>query len=48
MEPVTNVKHATVVQAWNNSSSANSQKIPASMENGRPEGNEHQYVTYPS
>ena len=35
-------------QANNDSSSANSQRIPVSMYNVNPEGTEEQYDTYPS
>ena len=39
-EPGTNGNHATIGQAQNSSSSANSQKIPVSIDNVCPEGTE--------
>ena len=36
------------VKAQNDGSSVNSQKIPVSMDNMCPDGNENQYVTSPS
>ena len=47
-EPGTYENHAPVVQAHNDSSSANSQEIPVSIDNVRPEGTENQHFTYPS
>ena len=43
-EPGTNGNHAPSGQAQNNGSSANSQEIPVSMENERPEGTEDQSI----
>ena len=44
-EPGTNGNHAPIGQAKNDGSSANSQEIPVSMDNVRPEGTEDQYIT---
>ena len=43
--PGTNGNHAPIGQAQNDSSSANSQEIPVSMDNVSPEGTEDQYIT---
>ena len=43
-EPVTNGNHAPISQAQNDVSSANSQEIPVSMKNVRPEGTEDQSI----
>ena len=48
IEPGTNGNHAPIGQAQNDGSSANSQEIPVSMDNVRPEGTEDQYVTSPN
>ena len=47
-ETATNGNHALIGQAQNEISGANSQEIPVSMENVRPERTEDQYVTFPS
>ena len=43
-ETGTNGNHAPIGQAQNNGSSANSQEIPVSMDNERPEGTEDQSI----
>ena len=47
-EPVTGGNHAPIGKSHKVYSSANSQEIPVSMENVRPERTEYQYVTSPS
>ena len=44
-EPGTNGNHVPIGQAQNGGSSANSKKIPVSMDNLRPEGTADQYIT---
>ena len=46
-EPGTNGNYAPIGQAQNNGSS-DSQEIPVSMDNVRPEGTEDQYVPSPN
>ena len=43
-EPGTNGKHVPIGQAQNDGSSDNSQEIPVSMDNVRPEGTEDQSI----
>ena len=45
IEPGTNGNHAPIGQAQNNGSGANSQEIPVSMYNERPEGTQDQSIT---
>ena len=47
-EPGTNGNHALIGQAKNDGYSDKSQQITVSMDNVLPEGNEDQYVKYPS
>ena len=44
-EPGTNGNHAPIGQSHNDGSSDNSQEIPVSIDNVRPEGNEDQSIT---
>ena len=47
-EPGTNGNHATIGHSKNDGSSANSQEIPVSMDNLRPEGTEYQSISSPN
>ena len=47
-EPGINGDHEPIGQAQNDGYSANIQEIPVSMDNVCPEGNEYQYVKFPS
>ena len=44
-EPGTNGNHAPICQSYNDISSANSQELPVSMDNVRPEDTEEQSIT---